>query len=154
MYLSDGVMDPSSSQIAAVLSLAGVLITALLTTLTAIRSGKDKRERNADRRKIEEETTDVILKRVRKELDRAYEAIDLKDAQLRQYSRFMAMNREKFTSLGIRVPDVDVDEGLRLRENMRRVRVEIDDDERRVHDDDYEDDRLTEDDQRLERDGR
>lgn len=142
----------SSSEIAAILSLAGVVITGLLTTLTAIRSGKDKRERNADRRKIEEETTDVILKRVRKELDRAYEAIDTKDRLLRQYARWMKTNKPKFETLGIEVPDIDIDEGSLMRDNMHRVRVEIDQDEDRERRDDAEDDRLSRDDRRLERD--
>lgn len=116
----------TNSEIAGMLSLAGVIITALLTTLTAIRSGKDRRERNADRRKIEEETTDVILKRVRAELDRAYEMIDIKDSQLRKYSRFLAVNRARFETLGIAVPEIEPDEGPSLREDISRIRVEVD----------------------------
>lgn len=118
-------MDASTA--AAVLSLSGVVITGLLTALTAIRSGKDRRERNVDRRRIEEETTDVILKRVRRELDRAYEAIDLKDAALRKYAYFFQVNAGKLQELGMRVPDVDPDVGpTRLRDDMSRIRVEID----------------------------
>lgn len=132
MHMAEG-MD-SSSQLAAILSLAGVVITGLLTALTAIRSGKDRRERTADRRKIEEETTDVILKRVRRELDRAYEAIDSKDEKLRVYDEFFTVNRIPLSRMGLKVPDVDIDDGpQRLREDMHRVRVEIDgeyDDER------------------------
>jgi hypothetical protein len=115
-----------SSEVAAILSLAGVVITGLLTALTAIRSGKDRRERNADRRKIEEETTDVILKRVRAELDRAYEAIDIKDAALRKYANFFRINARRLDEMGLRVPEVDTDEGPRMREDMRRFRVELD----------------------------
>jgi hypothetical protein len=128
-----------SSELAAVLSLAGVLITGMLTTMTAIRSGKDRRERGADRRKIEEETTDVILKRVRGELDRAYEVIDMKDRKIRQYARFISINRERFESLGIEVPDLTgIDEGPTVREEARRVRFELD----TAADDEREDDDL------------
>jgi hypothetical protein len=116
----------TSSEVAAILSLAGVLITGLLTTLTAIRSGKDRRERNADRRKIEEETTDVILKRVRAELDRAYEAIDIKDLALRKYANFFRVNERRLYEIGLQVPEVDTDEGPRMREDMHRFRVELD----------------------------
>jgi hypothetical protein len=115
-----------NSELAAVFSLSGVVITALLTTLTAIRSGKDRRERTADRRRIEEETTDVILKRVRRELDRAYEVIDIKDRKLRLCTRFIHVNREQFATLGIEVPDLDIDEGPTVRDEARRVRFEID----------------------------
>jgi hypothetical protein len=142
--LAEG-MD-SSSQLAAVLSLSGVVITGLLTALTAIRSGKDKRERNADRRKIEEETTDVILKRVRRELDRAYEVIDIKDSKLRKYARFLAQNRSRFESLGIQVPDIDPDDdGPSLREEVRSIRVEVD---QAVSDRRDEDDELIREDRR------
>lgn len=128
-----------SSELAAVLSLSGVVITGLLTTLTAIRSGKDRRERGADRRRIEEETTDVILKRVRGELDRAYEVIDLKDRKIRQYARFISANRERFEQLGIEVPDLTgIDEMPTVREEARRVRFELD----TAADDDREDDNL------------
>jgi len=134
----------SGSQIAAILSLAGVVITGLLTTLTAIRSGKDRRERNADRRKIEEETTDVILKRVRRELDAAYLTIDIKDMALRQYSRFFRLNRAKLEADGYVVPDVEVDEGPVLSAQQQQVRVEID----RAAADDREADDLIREDQR------
>lgn len=128
-----------SSELAAVLSLSGVLITGLLTTLTAIRSGKDRRERGADRRKIEEETTDVILRRVRGELDRAYEVIDMKDRKLRQWARWVSENRERFEALGIEVPDLTgIDEGPTVREEARRVRFELD----IAADDEAESDRL------------
>jgi hypothetical protein len=127
-----------SSELAAILSLSGVVITGLLTALTAIRAGKDRRERNADRRKIEEETTDVILKRVRGELDRAYEVIDLKDRKLRQWQRFAYINRERFAELGIQVPDIDIDEGPTVRDEARRVRFELD----TAADDEREDDAL------------
>lgn len=115
-----------SSQLAAVLSLSGVVITGLLTALTAIRSGKDRRERNADRRRIEEDTTDVILKRVRGELDRAYEVIDIKDNKLRTYDRFFRVNRAKLEAAGFIVPDVGIDEGPTMREVASRVRIEMD----------------------------
>lgn len=122
------VSEESSSGLAAsALTLTGVVITALLATYTAVRSSKDRKERNTDRRKIEEETTDVILKRVRRELDRAYEALDLKDEKLRIYDRFFVDNRKTLSRMGLVVPDVDIDEGpQRLRDDMRRVRVEID----------------------------
>lgn len=123
-------MPMDSSVVAAILSVAGVIITSLLTLLTAIRSGKDQRERNADRRKIEEETTDVILKRVRRELDRAYEAIDIKDSKLRRFGRWVTDNRERFAELGIQPPDVDIEEGpTNLREEIGTLRVKIDEEE-------------------------
>lgn len=143
-----------SSSTAVILSFAGVIITSLLTVLTAVLRNKDRQERNADRRKIEEETTDVILKRVRAELDRAYETIDIKDAQLHKYARFLAQNRVRFENLGIMVPDIDTDEGPSLYEKVQQVRVEIDraaaddavcaqrkdddDDRQRAHDDDLQ----------------
>jgi hypothetical protein len=122
------VSEESSSGLAAsALTLTGVVITALLATYTAVRSSKDRKERNTDRRKIEEETTDVILKRVRRELDRAYEALDAKDDKLRIYDKFFTDNRKTLSRMGLLVPDVDIDEGpQRLRDDMRRVRVEID----------------------------
>lgn len=134
----------STSQLAAILSLAGVVITGLLTALTAIRSGKDRRERSADRRKIEEETTDVILKRVRRELDRAYETIDIKDRQIRAFARFLASNRDRFISLGIRAPDIEPDEGPFLRDDIQQIRVEVD----RDADDERESDTLLDEDRR------
>lgn len=115
-----------SGEVAAILSLAGVVITALLTTLAAVRSGKDRRERNADRRKIEEETTDVILKRVRRELDSAYLAIDQKDDELSIYREFFRRNRSRLEAMGLEVPVVDIDRGPVLAEVAQRVRVEID----------------------------
>ena len=134
----------SGSQIAAILSLAGVVITGLLTTLTAIRSGKDRRERNADRRKIEEETTDVILKRVRRELDAAYLSIDIKDRALRQYARFFRLNRERLELAGFTVPEIELDEGPVLSEQQQEVRVEID----RAAEDERESDKLLDEDRR------
>jgi hypothetical protein len=128
-----------SGTVAAVLSVAGVVITGLLTALTAIRTGKDKRERNADRRKIEEETTDVILRRVRRELDRAYEMIDMKDRQLRSFKRWLDRNRDRFVQLGIDVPDIETDEGPSLRDDIGSLRVQIDrEDDDRADDRDYE----------------
>jgi hypothetical protein len=137
-----------SSLVAAVLSLSGVVITGLLTTLTAIRSGKDRRARNSDRRMIEEETTDVILRRVRAELDRAYETIDIKDAQIRRYVRFVAANRVQFAALGIKVPEVDPDEGPTLYEQGQRIRLEVD---RAAADDAVSMQRKVDDDEREER---
>jgi hypothetical protein len=128
MLLSEVGVDSlnGSSMVAAILSLAGVLITGLLTALTAIRSGKDRSERATDRRKIEEETTDVILKRVRRELDRAYEAIDIKDGQIRTFTRWLDNNRNRFVALGIQLPDIEPDEGPYLSEDIKHVREEID----------------------------
>jgi hypothetical protein len=132
-------MSMDSGTVAAVLSVAGVVITGLLTALTAFRTGKDKRERNADRRKIEEETTDVILKRVRKELDRAYETIDIKDRQLRGFKRWLDRNRDRFAQLGIIEPDIEPDEGPSLRDDIGSLRVQIDrEDDHNDRDREYE----------------
>lgn len=101
-------MDASST--AAVVSGAGVVITALLTTFTAIRSGRDRRERETDRRRLEEQTTDAILDRVNKELTRAYKLIDKKDRQIRTFTLWIQANREKFERLDIDVPSFIFDE--------------------------------------------
>lgn len=101
-------MDGSTT--AAVVSGAGVIITALLTTFTAIRSGRDRRERETDRRKLEEQTTDAILERVNKELTRAYKLIDKKDRQIRTFTIWVNANRDLFTQLGIDVPSFMFDD--------------------------------------------
>lgn len=132
-FVSESSSVVESSGTATALSLAGIVITAGIALLTAWMQRKGRRERDSDRRKIEEETTEVILKRVRAELDRAYRVIDLKDSKLRTYSRFFYDNRSALADMNLRVPDVDIDEGPLLREQMAQVRVEIDkaaDDER------------------------
>lgn len=55
----------------------------------------------ATRRKMEEDTTDVILNRVRAELKRAYEIIDARDRRIRRYETWLRVNKEKFGALGI-----------------------------------------------------
>jgi hypothetical protein len=118
-----------SSTTAAALTLGGVIITALLTVYAALRTGKDRMERNADRRKIEEETTDVILRRTRRELDRVYRLLDSRDEVIKQFHRFIRANREDFERCGISVPDFDVDDDFSVLETAHEVRMVIDKEE-------------------------
>lgn len=123
-----------SSTIAAALSLTGVVITAGLAAFTAIRSGKDRMERNASRRRIEEETTDVILARTRRELDRVYRVLDARDETIRLLDRWMRKNKENFTKCGITVPDFDVSpiaDNPSVTELVRQFRPVIDEESRR-----------------------
>lgn len=104
-----------SGQLGVILTFAGVLITAVLAAFTALRTGKNSQERSSDRRKIEEETTDIVLKRVREELKRAYAVIDKKNRIIRrmrtELTQWIESNRDKFIELGItRFPNLSLDE--------------------------------------------
>jgi hypothetical protein len=131
-------MMADSSTIAATLSLAGVVITGLLTAMTALRSGKDRMERNAARRQIEEETTDVILARTRRELDRVYGMLDARDMTIRELERWIRSNRDNFAQCGISVPDFDTPEAS-VREMVRQFRPVIDEEARKELEDRYND---------------
>lgn len=117
-----------SSSVAVYVSFAGIIITALLTLLTAVLRNKDRRERNADRRKIEEETTDVILKRVRRELDSAYELLDEKDAALLGWQQWADENGPAFSRAGITRPRIRMNHRP-ISETLTQVRRELDSDD-------------------------
>lgn len=109
----------------AIASGVAVVISAALAVLSTWRSSRDKRERDADRGRIEEETTDIILARVQRELTRVYGVLDKRDRRIAQFMRWVHVNRDGFSDCGIDVPefvfDWDGEEIVKLGEPMLTV---------------------------------
>jgi hypothetical protein len=114
-----------NSVVAEIISGAGVVISAGLAAFSTIRNARDKGERAADRRNLEERTTDRILTRVYAELDRAYEFIDEQEMALQAVRDWIWANRAKFDQCGVTpAPRLNVSRAS-LRADVEKLRAEM-----------------------------